>query len=134
MLSSEMKMLAECRWCKEKFAIGNDGTVAFKREYKGEDGRSILLTYYDCPKCGKRHFVQIDNDTSLQMLAGVSRIFARIAATKTKGRDVPARWQDKYKRHKSHLDRYRMRLMQEWSGKQVFEVGTGFNCVLEFSV
>lgn len=135
-MSEGINILAECRECGTKFGIGKDSdVVSFRQEYKGKDGRSILLTYYDCPKCGKRHFVQADDAYSLDLLASVSKLFVQIAAAKVKGtRPIPARQQEKYKKHKSHLDRYRIGLMRRWTGQYVTEAKTGEACVLEFSV
>ena len=76
-----MSLLVECEDCKEKFRItaGNAvNAVTHKKEFN-VNGQSIFLTYYDCPKCGRRHYVQIDNATSLNKLKEVSRQFVKLA-------------------------------------------------------
>lgn len=135
-LSDVLGILAECRECGSRFGVSPEsGTTHFRQEYVSEDGRSILLTYYDCPKCGKRHFAQIDTVHSLAILSDVTKSFAQLAAARRKGRKVvPATWRKRYEKQKGHLDRCRKRLMREWTGKRVLEVGTGVEYVLEFSV
>lgn len=123
---------AECRKCKHEFDISQN--VRHNVAYEDQDGRSILLTYYDCPSCGMRHFVQVDNGASVGMLLAVRKDIARIANARSKGRKIPAKMQDKYKKHNRHLDVYRTRLMREWSGRRVIEVGSGLVYELEFSV
>lgn len=134
-MSDSVSILAECRKCGARFEVsGTSGTTHFRQEYKCEDGRSILLTYYDCPKCGMRHFVQVDDAASIRMLSEEATIFARIAIANSKGKKIPVKMQEKYKKKKGHLCRYRTKLMTELSGKTVTEVSTGQQVVLEFSV
>lgn len=123
---------AECRKCKHEFDISQN--VRHNVAYEDQYGRSILLTYYDCPSCGMRHFVQADNSASVGMLLAVRKDVARIACAKSKGRKIPVKMQDKYTKHNRHLDAYRTRLMRDWSGRTVTEVESGLTYTLEFSV
>lgn len=123
---------AECRKCKHEFDIRQN--VRHNVAYKDQEGRSILLTYYDCPSCGMRHFVQADNSASVGMLIAVRKDVAQIANARNRGRKIPAKMQDRYKKHNRHLDVYRTKLMREWSGKHVTEVESGLAYELEFSV
>lgn len=137
MQNGKLGMLVQCRWCNNTFPIGVVGgaMLCYQREYKSEDGRSIFLTHYDCPECGKRHFVQADDDRSREILAGVTRLLARIAAAKAMGKkSVPIKRRDEYNKRKNYLSEYRMCLMREWSGCVVTEVATGSVHTLEFSV
>lgn len=135
MANNEVAILAECRGCGERFEVSaTSGTTSFRKEYKDKDGQSIWLTYYDCPKCGKRHFVQADNRHSTELLKDVSKSLRRIAVAKRKGKAIPAAMQDKFKKQKRHLDEYRMELMKEWTGRVVTEVATDLVYELEFSV
>lgn len=129
-----LSVLAECRGCGNKFEVSrSSGTTTFKREFKS-DGRSIFLTYYDCPKCGKRHYVQIDDKKSSEMLKDVSRLFTRSAVAAKKGKSIPSKQRAKFKKNKQHLSDYRMTLMKEWTGKVLHDEQTGCDFVLEFSV
>ena len=58
-----VSVFAACQGCGNKFTVNRD-TAIFKKEFM-VNGQSIFLTYYDCPECGRRHYVQIDNTRSL---------------------------------------------------------------------
>lgn len=125
--------LAKCRWCDSTFML--DKSLIHRSEYKSkESGRSIFLTYYDCPKCNGRHFVQVDDAYSMELLAHTSSLFVRIASCKAGGKKIPGKWQDKYAKRKSHLGSYRTRLMRKWNGSDMIDVSTGQTFRLEFSV
>ena len=85
-----MSLLVECEDCKEKFRItaGNVTNAAIRKKEFNVNGRSIFLTYYDCPKCGRRHYVQIDDAVSFNKLKEVSRQFIKLAVAKKKGIDI----------------------------------------------
>lgn len=125
--------LFECSQCGNRFGT-SECNMSIREQCKSEDGRSIQITYYDCPKCGKRHYVQVDNAHSVELLSAVSKLFVRIASTKAKGKAIPAALQDKYTKKNNHLRRCRTRLMHEWNGKVVFGVGTGQAHELHFLV
>ena len=77
-----MSLMVECEDCKQKFEI-TSGEAAYSITHKKEfnvNGQSIFLTYYDCPSCGRRHYVQIDDKTSLNKLREVSRQFVKLKA------------------------------------------------------
>ena len=100
-----MSLLVECEDCKEKFRITTGdaaNTVTHKKEFN-VNGQSIFLTYYDCPKCGRRHYVQIDNATSLNKLKEVSRQFVKLSVLKKKGKDIPQKQSAKFKKARQNL-------------------------------
>lgn len=117
--------MVECIECKHKFVLVQDNVLHSRVRYQDKDGRSILLTYFDCPECGKRHIVQADNDYSLSLLLDVSKLVAKIAAKRSKGNKVPAKMQDKYRKANRHLDGYRKELMKSWTGKAVTGLDNG---------
>ena len=60
-----MSLMVECEDCKQKFEIASSEaahSVTHKKEFN-VNGQSIFLTYYDCPKCGRRNYVKIDEAT-----------------------------------------------------------------------
>ena len=61
-----MNVKAICQKCKESFDVSEENLV-YQKEFM-YDGQSIFLTYFDCPKCGRRHFVQIDDQKSKELL------------------------------------------------------------------
>ena len=74
-MEDKIQLMVECENCKNKFAITSGqgpNSLTSKKRYE-IDGQSIFLTYYDCSSCGRRHFVQIDDDTSLRILKEVTK-------------------------------------------------------------
>ena len=131
-----MSLLVECEDCHEKFRVPSGEAVqavTHKREFV-VDGQSIYLTYYDCPKCGRRHYVQIDDKCSLHMLKEVSRQFVRLAVKKKQGKEITRKQSAKFKKARQNLSDYRMDLMKEYTGKLLHDNGTDSDFVLRFSV
>lgn len=131
-----MSLLVECEDCKAKFSISAGeavNAVTHKKEFN-VNGQSIFLTYYDCPSCGKRHYVQIDDAVSLNKLKEVSRQFVKLSVLKKKGKDIPQKQSAKFKKARQHLSDYRMNLMKECTGKLAHDNETDSDFELRFSV
>ena len=131
-----MSLLVECEDCHEKFSVASGEAaqnVTRKREFV-VDGQSIFLTYYDCPKCGRRHYVQIDDKRSLDMLKEVSRQFIRLSVKKKQGKDIPQKQLDKFKKNRKHIADYRMGLMKTFTGKLLHDDETDADFILRFSI
>lgn len=127
-------VLVECQNCNEKFKVSSGCENAqYKKEFKV--GRQpIYLTYYDCPKCGKRHFVQIDSNYTLFVLKGVTKQFAKLSEMYKQEKAVPQKQLDKFKETRQHLAESRMNLMRKYTGVSVHDEATDSDFVLEFSV
>ena len=127
-----MFFLVECENCKKRFPATND-RLTHKKEFVS-NRQSIFLTYYDCPSCGRRHYVQIDDATSLSKLKEVSRQFVKLAAAKKNGKDIQQKQSAKFKKARQHLSDYRMNLMKEYTGKLIHDNETDSDFELRFSV
>lgn len=125
-------VFAACQGCGNKFTVNRD-TAIFKKEFM-VNGQSIFLTYYDCPECGRRHYVQIDNARSLEMLKDATRQMTRLMVLRRKGKTVPQKQSVKFKKTREHLAQIRMELMKQYTGKLVHDSETDTNFRLEFSV
>lgn len=131
-----MSLMVECEDCKHKFEI-TSGEAAHSVTHKKEfnvNGQSIFLTYYDCPSCGRRHYVQIDDKTSLNKLREVSQQFVKLSVAKRKGKAIPQKQSAKFKKARQHLSDYRMNLMKQYTGKLIHDNETDSDFVLRFSV
>lgn len=131
-----MSFLVECEDCKHKFEISsneNSNQVNHKKEFN-VNGKSIFLTYYDCPSCGRRHYVQIDDAISLSKLNEVKKMFIKLSIAKNKGKEIPQKQLAKFKKTRQYLSNYRMNLMKEYTGKSIYDDETESNFVLRFSV
>lgn len=125
-------MFVECENCKHRFDISTDGTVTHKKEFKIND-KSIFLTYYDCPSCGRRHYVQIDDSTSISKMKKVNEMFIKMSVAKRKGKAIPEKQQEKFKKARQHLSDYRIELMKEFTDKSIIDEN-GESIVLRFSI
>lgn len=129
-------LLVECEECKHKFEITADeaaNSLSNKKEFK-VDGESVFLTYYDCPFCGKRHCVQIDDKKSLDDLKEVSFQFTKLFLTRKEGKAISQKQLAKFKKARQHLSDYRTSLMERYTGKLVHDNDTDSDFVLRFSI
>lgn len=125
----ETVSMIECENCKAKIA----GTaINHKKEFK-VNGQSIFLTYFDCHCCGKRHFVQIDDATSLSELKFVTNQFFKLVKRRKDGKSVSKKQSENFKNSRQHLSDYRIKLMKEFTGKSVTDI-TGIEYVLRFNI
>ena len=131
-----MSLLVECEDCKEKFRItsGNAANAVTHKKEFNINGQSIFLTYYDCPKCGRRHFVQVDDKRSLELLKDVSRQFVRLSVLRKKDKTIPQKQSVKFAKARQHLTDYRMDLMKQFTGTVITDHETGEDFELRFSV
>lgn len=132
---NKLNLMLECEDCKQKFPVTQDqapNSLTHKKEYKS-NGQSIFLTYYDCPNCGRRHFVQIDDVSSLQELVRVTNEFKSLAIKRQKGKTISKKQSDKFKKSRQHLSDYRINLMKEFTGKIAVNE-TGAEYTLRFSI
>lgn len=132
----QFKLMFECEDCKEKFPVTQDqapNSLTHKKEFIS-NGQSIFLTYYDCPHCGKRHFVQIDDDYSLAMLDSVKKTFVKFTYRRKKGKRISKKENSKFVEARADLGKYRMNLMKTYSGKVAYDKENLTQCVLRFSV
>ena len=131
----EFNLIFECKDCKKKFPVTQDqapNSLTHKKEFTS-NGQSIFLTYYDCPHCGKRHFVQIDDTSSLQELVRVTNEFKSLMIKRQRGKTVSKKQSDKFKKSRQHLSDYRMNLMKQFTGKLATDE-TGAEYVLRFNI
>lgn len=133
--NKSFNLMFECENCKKRFPVSSEqapNSLTHKKEFKVNE-QSIFLTYYDCPHCGKRHFAQIDDTTSLQELVKVTEEFRKIIAMQRKGKNISKKQSDHFKKSRQHLSDYRNNLMKEFTGKTITDV-TGIEYTLRFSI
>lgn len=136
MTNKMLSLMVECEGCGMKFRISSDETVGhlqYKKEYQVK-GQSIFLTYYDCPSCGRRHFVQIDDERSLDLLDVNKKQFVHNASIRSKGQKLRRKKIDQYKDTRKHLADYRRTLMEQFAGTELYDEEKGSKFELRFSV
>ena len=130
-----------CTNCNEQFElttkiIGANGInhkVEFTCKEKGREDKKLYLTYYVCPKCGKKYFVQIDDEISLKAFKTISKNFIKLARLKQSGR-VTRKQQLKFNKQRRNLEAYRNKLKTYYVGKTVYDKRTGENFILVLSI
>lgn len=125
-----MQVVDKCKRCGESFELNN---ILQSKNFMKE-GKSIRLTYFDCPKCGERCFVQIDDDTSLAMLDSVKKTFVKLVYRKKRGKKISQKENSKFAEARANLGVYRTNLMKEYTGKFVYDSDNGKPYELRFFV
>lgn len=112
-----LQFLAQCVECKSTLELGPNEVLKTKIEMP--KGKSIWLTYFDCPRCGHTHFVQIDDVRTQMLLGDLTKVLAATAKAKRKGQSVKKQ-SAKYHRINRDLDVIRSDLEKEYSGANVW--------------
>lgn len=119
----EQRYLFECEDCGTKFYLGTNGVeIKYGVPFVARDGRSIFITYYDCPKCDRRHYVQIDDTRSNQMKKETSIMFRKLSKKRLNFKDIPKKQNEKFKKLNNVLEDYRFELKKEFNGQIVIAV------------
>ena len=128
-----MTAKVECKNCKSVFTIG-PGNITFDKMYEDESGRSIFLTYFDCPDCQERHYVQIDNQQSREVKKKTQRMFAQLSVMRNKNKQIPKQQQNKFNKLRKDLNDRRFELMKQYDGSIVTDTETGDKIKLNFTI
>lgn len=119
-----------CSECKRNFVLNNN---VVKKLSVIIDGEMIDLTYFDC-ECGKRFFVQVDNDETRSILRRIIAVVAVISGAKSEGKSVKRKYSARYKVLSGKLKRRRFELMKKYEGKAYFDSEKKENVEIHFSV
>lgn len=123
----------ECSRCKTIFPIFREN-VNFDKLYEDKDGQSIFITYFDCPSCKERHYVQIDDQKSRKLKKETQRWFVKLSAMRNKNKQISKQQQDKFKKLRNDLSNSRLELMKQYEGSIVTDTETGKAIELNFTV
>lgn len=129
MSESNLAVMAECLGCKEKIMVSSNNLK--KEEYHFEGKQSMWITHYDCPKCGRVHYCQIDNETTNSLLIETTKMLAKIAKYKSKQQGIPRKLQSKYSKNSKDLAASRIKFMKQYNHRW-FEDVNGHSIKVEF--
>ena len=135
-MSEKLQISVQCEDCKREFMIGPEqgpNSITNKKEVEIK-GQSIFLTYYDCPSCGRRHYVQIDDSISLVKLNEAKQQFVSLAVAKKKGKEISKKQLAKFKKTRKDLSAYRIKLMKQFTNEDIFNEAKGECEKLRFSI
>lgn len=120
----------ECKKCKGSILV-NAETIQ-KREVECENGKSIIITCFECPHCGERHIVQLDNDETNELLVKLTGKVARMARMKKNHMQMSKKEAAKVTKIRTDLADKRLELIKEFQG-MTYKDGDNTYC-LEVSV
>lgn len=129
-------ILFQCEECGKRFPVSQEeapNSLTHKKEFTIL-GESIFLTYYDCPSCGRRHYVQIDDVSSLQELTRIKNEFVKLSLRRRKGKAISKKQSENFKKARQHLAEYRNNLMKKYTGSHVINENIGCFEELRFSI
>lgn len=132
----DLGVLFQCEDCGKRFPVSQEeapNSLTHKKEFTIM-GESIFLTYYDCPSCGRRHYVQIDDVTSLQELTRIKNEFIKLSLKRRKGKPISRKQSENFKKARQHLAEHRNGLMQKYTGAHVINENAGCFEELRFSI
>lgn len=130
-VSDDLGIMAVCEDCKNSFRVDGNSIISKKCEIEGQ---TIFLLYYDCPKCGRRHYVQIDNDATKAELATLQKQMGTFMVMKIKRKKIPKKQSVKFKHTQEHLSQTRNELMKQYTGKLIHDSETDSDFTLVFSI
>lgn len=130
MESKNISLPTKCKKCNKEFKVSNDNTI-HKKEFNVES-KSIYLTYYVCPNCGEKYFVQIDDDVSLAKLKIVSKLFVKLSVKKHEGKSISKKQSANFKKIRKDLSDYRNKLVKEYEGKAAIDKESSDCFILHF--
>lgn len=83
------------------------------------EGDVIYLTYFDCPTCGKRFYVQIDNDSTLMKYKQCYSLMVKLSVNRKQHKPVNHNKSGKFKDLRAKLSAERFELARKYYGKMV---------------
>lgn len=106
-----------------------------KREMKFEEtGESIWLTYFDCPSCGARNFVQADDANTNELLKREINLMIKALEQKKYGKMPRRKQSEKFKRVSNDLAKSRRMLMVNLAGKRAVDPETNERFDIYFNI
>lgn len=132
-MENNMTQAVQCKSCGNKFMISGNN-VTHEKEFKDKDGQTIYITYFDCPKCQDRHYVQVDNNITLKIKKQCLDMFASLAKIKLAKKKVPIQQRNKFNSCRKKLSDKRFELMKQYQDSMVTDTETGAEIHLEFTV
>ena len=133
MANTNMSTTVECNHCKHRFQI-NGQTIVSERQCRGNDGKLIYITYFDCPKCKERYYVQVDDQESIVQKNKCLVSFRSLAKLKIAKKKISKQQQDKFNKYREALKDMRFELMKQYNKTDVTDTITGEKMFVEFTV
>lgn len=128
-----MELKFNCNNCEKEVLVSNT-IIKNEKEFVDKDRQSIFITYFDCPNCCKRHFVQIDNGKTLNLKRENIKMFRKLSKLRQANKQIPKQQSDKFSKLREKLAKERNELMEQYTNNIVTDTETGENIKLSFTV
>lgn len=106
-----------CSECKRSFMLDSE---VIKKLALFIDEDFVTITFFDC-ECGKRYFVQVDNEKTKGMLKEIMTLMAKASDSKSKGKGIKKKYSARYKVLSNKLKEMRLELMRKYEGRKYFD-------------
>lgn len=120
----------QCMDCKKSFKIDTGNVKQIEVE---SNGNKLIITYVDCQFCGRRHYVQIDNDESSKLKVRNLVMFKKLSKKKLSGKRISKLENNSFKSMAQALLDLRTNLMKEYEGQTVTDTLTGEPVTIHFT-
>lgn len=117
-----MELKTQCNSCKNEFAL-NAENVKEKTVTISEDSQEVMLTYYNCPECGKLFVVQIDTQETKNMLIDIKKLMRTAMVKQCKNQQIKKKEMNKYNLLNKGIDDIRMSLAIRYNHEHYIENG-----------
>lgn len=131
-MQNNLNVSLKCEKCGVVFNISNSDVINHSEEFIDERGIKYWITSVDCTKCGKRHYVQIDNSYTRELKKSCIRDFALLSKSKLGNKNINKDKLIKFNKKRERLAKKRYELMKE-NDRKVMKHSTGYDVLINFT-
>ena len=113
-------VIITCKNCKALNNVSQGFDVIHHKIPFTCKGDKIYLTYFDCKECGTRHFVQIDNDSTLDKYKKCYGYMVRLSLSKRNNKPIKQSSSNEFKNMRAKLGTERIELARKYHGMMVY--------------
>lgn len=121
----------KCVSCGNEVAVGTHNIK--KSMFIPTDGEYLWMTYFECPECSRRNFVQVDNMDTNALVEADTKLVIRAMKQKRLGKTLHRKQSERHKQIERDLAESRKALMLSVSGKMVIDCETMVRYVAVFN-
>ena len=136
---SGMELKCICPECKSEFHTvarevleGEEGISGLESGWFNVNGKAYKLTWYDCPSCGLRIYVQCDDQKTEQKLKKCMGVIAAMNDKRTHRFDNHRKQSEHLAKLRADLAETRKRLEKAVSGAEIIDRHNGTSHVVRF--
>lgn len=115
-----VEVMMECISCGEKVVVG---THNIKQSWvvRSDTGEHVRMTYFDCPHCSERNFVQGDDAETIKLVEAEAKLMLAAMKQKRFGKTLHKKQSEKRKQIEKDLAYSRKLLMDSLVGQCIID-------------